>query len=41
MSEPGEFLERHDRGVEVAVLLLQSGQLLPEILFFLFGHSRR
>ena len=40
MSEPG-VLQGGDRGVEVAVLLLQPRQLLPQLAFFLFGHRRR
>jgi hypothetical protein len=33
-------LQRSNRGVEVAMLLLQARQLLPEFVFFLFGHRR-
>src|SRR5437660_8256376 len=34
-------LERADRRVEVAMLLLQTCQSRPELAFFLFGHRRR
>ena len=40
MSEPGDILQCNNRGVEVAMLLLQARQLLPELVFFLFGHRR-
>ena len=39
-SAPGEFLQRSDRGVEVAMLLLQARKLRPKLAFFLFCHRR-
>ena len=39
MSEPG-MLQRRDRGVEVAMLLLQARELRPKIVFFLLRHCR-
>ena len=38
---PQRPLQGGDRGVEVAVLLLQPRQLLPQLAFFLFGHRHR
>src|SRR5262245_39673462 len=35
------MLQRRDRGVEVAVLLLEPRPLLTQLAFFLFGHRRR
>ena len=35
------MLQGRDRDVEVAVLLLQARQLLPQLAFFLFGHRHR
>jgi hypothetical protein len=37
----GRRLQGKDGGVEVAVLLLQPRQLLPQLAFFLFGHRYR
>jgi hypothetical protein len=34
-------LQSGDRDIEVAVLLLQARQLLPQLAFFLFGHRHR
>ena len=34
-------LQSGDRGIEVAVLLLQARQLLPQLAFFVFGHRHR
>jgi hypothetical protein len=35
------MLQGGDRGVEVAVLLLQTRQLLSQLAFFVFGHCHR
>jgi hypothetical protein len=35
------MLQGGDRGVEVAVLLLQARQLLSQLAFFVFGHCHR
>ena len=35
------ILQGCDRGVEVAMLLLQARKLRPELTFFLFGHAHR
>src|SRR5215472_14967798 len=35
------MLQGGDRGIEVAVLLLQARQLLPQLAFFVFGHRHR
>src|SRR6185436_385039 len=35
------ILERADGGVEVAVLLMEPRQLLPQLAFFLFAHRHR
>jgi hypothetical protein len=35
------MLQGGDRGVEVAVLLLQARQLLPQLAFFVLGHCHR
>ena len=40
MSAPGDILQRRDRGIEVAMLLLQARQLRPKLAFFLFRHFR-
>jgi hypothetical protein len=40
MSEPGERLQRRNRGVEVAMLLLQARKLRPKLAFFLWCHRR-
>src|SRR5579863_567906 len=37
---PQRFVQRRDRGVEVAMLLLQARQLRPKLAFFLFRHRR-
>ena len=37
----GGALQGGNRGVEVTVLLLEPGQLLPQLAFFLFGHRHR
>ena len=34
-------LQGGDRGIEIAMLLLQARQLLPQLAFFLFGHRHR
>ena len=34
------FLQRRNRGIEVAMLLLQARQLRPKLAFFLFRHFR-
>ena len=34
------LLQRRNRGVEVAMLLLQARKLRPKLAFFLFGHRR-
>jgi hypothetical protein len=34
------FLQRSNRGVEVAMLLLQARKLRPKLAFFLFRHHR-
>ena len=34
------FLQRRNRGIEVAMLLLQARQLRPKLAFFLFCHRR-
>ena len=34
-SAPGESWERRDRGIEVAMLLLQARKLRPKLAFFL------
>jgi hypothetical protein len=36
----GRSLQRGDRGVEVAMLLLQAQQLGPKLAFFLLRHRR-
>jgi hypothetical protein len=36
----GRVLQRGDRGVEVAMLLLQARKLRPKLAFFLFCHRR-
>jgi hypothetical protein len=36
----GRVLQRSDRGVEVAMLLLQARKLRPKLAFFLFCHRR-
>src|SRR5208337_230558 len=36
----GRNLQCRDRGVEVAMLLLQAGKLRPQLAFFLFCHRR-
>ena len=36
----GRSLQRGDRGVEVAMLLLQVRKLRPKLAFFLFCHRR-
>src|SRR5579863_6848867 len=36
----GRGLQRRNRGVEVAMLLLQARQLRPKLAFFLFRHRR-
>ena len=36
----GRVLQRGDRGVEVAMLLLQARKLRPKLTFFLFCHRR-
>jgi hypothetical protein len=36
----GRFLQRGDRSVEVAMLLLQARKLRPKLAFFLFCHRR-
>src|SRR4029077_10137951 len=33
--------QRRDGHVEIAMLLLQPRQLLPQLVFFLFGHRHR
>src|SRR6516162_6607506 len=38
---PRGMLQGGDRGVEVAVLLLQARQLLSQLAFFVFGHCHR
>ena len=38
MSEPGDDLQRLDRGVEVAVLLQEARKLPAEFAFFLACH---
>ena len=35
------MMQSRDRGIEVAVLLLQASKLRAEFAFFLFGHGRR
>jgi hypothetical protein len=35
------MLQGGDRGVEIAVLLLQTRQLLPQLAFFFLGHRHR
>ena len=37
----GGLLKGGDRRVEVAVLLLQARQFVPQLAFFLFGHRHR
>jgi len=37
----GRRRQGRDRGVKVAVLLLQARQLLPQLAFFIFGHRHR
>jgi hypothetical protein len=37
----GGVLQSRDRGIEVAVLLLQSRQLLLQLTLFIFCHSYR
>ena len=39
-SAPSECLQRRNRGVEVAMLLLQARQLRPKLAFFLLRHRR-
>src|ERR1700723_1937957 len=34
------MLQRRNRGVEIAMLLLQARQLRPKLAFFLFRHRR-
>jgi hypothetical protein len=34
------ILQRSNRGIEVAMLLLQARKLLAQLAFFLFGHRR-
>ena len=38
---PRRVLQGHNGGVQVAVLLLQARQLLPQVAFFLLGHCHR
>jgi hypothetical protein len=37
---PRRFLQRRNRGIEVAMLLLQARKLCPKLAFFLFRHHR-
>jgi hypothetical protein len=37
----GRNFESRDGRIEVAMLLLQPRQLLPQLAFFLFGHRHR
>ena len=40
-SEPGNSASAADRGVEIAMFLLQARQKLPQLALFLVGHCHR